>query len=94
MSNPPAFNWRVRSADPIQIGDYTLTFQSRILSVRLPYWGWVIHWPVAVQVEQSGQTEQIPIPNLQHSVRILFILSTLVWMLFIGLLFTQRRSDS
>lgn len=53
-----------KSAPPITVGDTSLTPQSRVLTVRLPFFGFVWNRPVAILVEKNGQTERIPIVDV------------------------------
>jgi hypothetical protein len=53
-----------KSAPPITVGDTSLTPQSQVLTVRLPFFGFVWNRPAAILVEQDGRTERIPIVDV------------------------------
>ena len=50
---------RTRVRDPIQLGDRTITLQSRAVSLRWPGGGWVWNRPVAALVERDGQVVRL-----------------------------------
>jgi uncharacterized spore protein YtfJ len=76
---------RTRVRDPIQIGDRTITLQSKAVSVRWPGGGGVWNRPVAVLVERDGQVERIPIVDVTR-VAILAMAGAVVltWLLALG----------
>jgi hypothetical protein len=55
---------REASAEPVTVGDITVTPRSRALVVRLPMGGLVWNRPTAVLVEQGGQARRIPIVDV------------------------------
>jgi hypothetical protein len=55
---------RTRERDPIQVGDRTITLQSKAVAVHWPGGGWVWNRPVAAVVEQDGVVERIPIVDV------------------------------
>ena len=58
------FQSELLSGEPVQIGDVTVTPQSRVLAVRFPYGGFVWHRPAAVLVERNGRSQRIPIVDI------------------------------
>jgi len=57
----PRFQWETLTGEPIIVGDTTVTPNSHVLSIRLPFGGLVWNRPAAVVVERNGQTERIAI---------------------------------
>jgi hypothetical protein len=55
------FQWQNLSGNPVQIGDTTLTPQSRVLTVRSHFGGFVWNRPSAILIERGGHTERLPI---------------------------------
>ena len=56
--------WQTTSGKEVTIGDVTLTSQSQALTLRWPKGGLVWNRPVAVLVEQGGQTERVPVVDV------------------------------
>lgn len=55
--------WRKQSSEPIVVDDMTLTPQSQVLAVKLPFVGFVWHRPTAVTVRSPRQNETLPITD-------------------------------
>lgn len=49
------------SAEPVTVGDVTVTPRSRALVVRLPRGGFVWNRPTATLVERAGQVRRVPV---------------------------------
>jgi hypothetical protein len=93
MDQPkPIFQWQSGSSHPVTAGEVTVTPQAQALIVRKPHAGLVWNRPSAILVEQSGQTQRIPIYDLTRILQLsLFVISAACW---IGiLLFQSRRRD-
>jgi hypothetical protein len=58
------------SAEPVTVGDVTVTPRSRALVVRLPKGGLVWNRPTAVLVEQDGGVRRIPIIDVTRIVQV------------------------
>jgi hypothetical protein len=73
---------RTRAGDPVQIGDRTITLQSKAVAVRWPGGGGVWNRPVAALVEREGQVTRIPIVDVTR-VAILALggATALMWVL-------------
>lgn len=86
------FQWQSGSSRPVTAGEVTVTPQAQALIVRRPHGGLVWNRPAAIVVEQSGQTQRIPIYDLTRILQLgLFAISAACW---IGiLLFRHRRRD-
>ncbi len=56
--------YQLETGSPTPVGEVTLTPQSQVLTVRWPNGGWVWNRPVAVLVEQEGETERLPIVDV------------------------------
>lgn len=48
------FSWETMSGESVRVGEWTITPQSQVLQVRLPFGGFVWHRPVRVVVERGG----------------------------------------
>ena len=55
---------REASAEPVTVGDITVTPRARALVVRLPWGGLVWNRPTAVMVEQAGQVRRIQVVDV------------------------------
>jgi hypothetical protein len=55
---------RKGSAEPVTVGDVTVTGWARALVVRLPWGGFVWNRPTVVTVERAGQVRRIPVVDL------------------------------
>ena len=55
---------REGSAEPVTVGDVTVTPRARALVVRLPWGGFVWNRPTAVMVEQAGQVRRIQVVDV------------------------------
>lgn len=83
------FQWQSGSSHPVSAGEVTVTPQAQALIVRRPNGGLVWNRPSAIVVEQSGQTQRIPIYDLTRILQLsLFAISAACW---IGILLYQRR---
>jgi hypothetical protein len=49
------------SGEPARLGRVTVTPQNQAVTLRLPFGGFVFNRPVAVLVEQDGETQRIPV---------------------------------
>ncbi len=56
--------WQDQSGQPIQVNQSTLTPQSQLLHISLPWGGFVWHRPTGVLVEKDGRTETLPITDI------------------------------
>jgi hypothetical protein len=52
------------SAEPVTVGDVTVTPRARALVVRLPRGGFVWNRPTAALVERAGQVRRIPVVDV------------------------------
>jgi hypothetical protein len=52
---------REASAEPVTVGEVTVTPRSRALVVRLPRGGFVWNRPTAVMVERAGQVRRVQV---------------------------------
>jgi hypothetical protein len=71
--------YQLESGSPTTVGQTTLTPQSQVLTVRWPNGGWVWNRPVAVLVEQDGETERLPIVDVTRYAQLAFIAFTFVF---------------
>ena len=83
--------WQTSAGDKITIGDTTLTPQSQALTLRWPKGGLIWNRPVAVVVEQGGQTKHIPIIDLTRVAQIMLLGLGLTFSVIAFLRSTQQR---
>jgi len=77
---------QTRERGPIQVGDRTITLQSKAVSVRWPGGGWVWNRPVAAVVERDGVVERIPIVDVTRLAILALVGGTaLLWLLALSL---------
>jgi hypothetical protein len=85
--------YQLETGSPTTVGQTTLTPQSQVLSVRWPNGGWVWNRPVAVLVEQDGESERLPIIDVTRMAQIgliafAFFFAVLTLLVRLG---TKRR---
>jgi len=77
---------QTRERSPIQVGDRTITLQSKAVSVRWPGGGWVWNRPVAAVVERDGVVERIPIVDVTRLAILALVGGTaLLWLVALSL---------
>ena len=77
------FQFQLRSMhdDSVTVRGITVTPVSRVLSVRLPFAGFVWNHPQAVVVERDGRVERIPIVDVTRIVQLgLLTLTVIIWV--------------
>lgn len=57
----PMIRWEKQMGTAVQLDSKTITPQSQVLHVTLPFGGFVWQWPTVVSVSENGQTETVPI---------------------------------
>lgn len=85
--------WQTISGDKVTVGDVTVTPQSRALTIRWPYGGFVWNRPVAVLVKRGEQTERIPIVDVTRMAQLGLLGLSLVFSMIICVLSIRRRRD-
>jgi hypothetical protein len=80
------------SAAPVSAGGVTVTPQARVLTVRLPFGGFVWNRPAAVLVEHAGQIERIPIVDLTRRAQ-LALLGFGVMLVLLARVRAKRRKE-
>ena len=78
------------SGQPITLGRFTLTPQARILTIRLPFGGFVWNRAGSVVVEEAGQTKLYPVVNVTRIAQIALAGSSLLFTI-ISLFMIKRR---
>ncbi len=86
--------WKQKSATPKQVDSWTITLQSRVLSIRFPFGGFVWNWPTGVVAKRNGRTTQHPITDPTRIT--FFALTGISFALFLGTITSQlfKRSRS
>ena len=76
-------NWETQSSTPIQVDTMTITPQTKSLSVRLPYVGFVWNRPSGVLIEENGRVEYQPIIDVTRISMLTFLVMPIVVSLFL-----------
>jgi hypothetical protein len=87
--------WQKLSGEPRELGDMTITPESRVLMVRFPgRWdgGYVWNRPAAIVVERDGERERIPIVDVTRMAQ-MGLLMSLVGLAFITMVLSGRRKE-
>ena len=82
---------QTNTGEKITAGNLSLTPQSKALTIRLPFGGLVWNRPVAVLVEENGQTRRIPIVNATRLAQVGVLALALVSVI-ISAIIAQKRS--
>jgi hypothetical protein len=93
-SDPARPRWialRRLSGEPVTAGGFTVTPQSRALTVRLPFAAFVWQRPVSVTVEQDGRTTELPIRNVTRLARLAVTAGVLLCTLILRVLEPRRK---
>jgi hypothetical protein len=64
LKNRVWFEYKTSEGQPVRHGRSVVTPISRVLAVRLPFWGFVWNRPVAVRVEDEQSTKELPIVDV------------------------------
>lgn len=64
------YEYKISEGRPFRRGRLVVTPISRVLAVRLPYWGFVWNRPVAIRLEEDGSTTQLPIVDVTQVAQI------------------------
>ena len=64
------YEYRISEGTPVRHGHLIVTPISRVLALRLPYWGFVWNRPLAVRVEDGQSTKELPIVDVTLLARI------------------------
>lgn len=87
------FQWQRISGQPLAVNGLTITPQSRALTIRLPFGGFVWHRPTSVVVEQNGQVKRLPIVDVTRMLQ-LGLLVTSVGIVLAGWLVSRQRKEN
>jgi len=79
--------------DKVTVGDVTVTPQSRALTIRWPYGGFVWNRPLAVLVKRGKQTERIPIVDVTRMAQLGLLGLSLVFSIIIFVLSIRRKKE-
>ena len=82
---------QTNTGEKITAGNLSLTPQSKALTIRLPFGGFVWNRPVAVLVEENGQTRRIPIVDATRMAQVGVLALALVSVI-ISAVFARKRS--
>lgn len=64
------FQWRTLSGDPVVVGNTTVIPQTRVLTVELPFGGFVWNHPTGVVVKQGEEVERLPIVDVTRVIQL------------------------
>lgn len=81
MKIKDVITWKTEHGTPVTAHGATVTPQSRVLRIQLPFGGFVWNRPSAVLVNWNGEQEQIPIVDITRITTIaLFGTILLLWL--------------
>ncbi len=83
---------RTSSGRPVTVAGTTVTPQSRALTIRTPFGGFVWIRPTAILVERDGRVVRLAIPD-RTRMMILAILGIALALTLVGLLGTSGRKE-
>ena len=88
------FQLQALTGNPVQAGDLTITPQSQVLIIRLPFAGLVWRRPTAILVERAGQTSRIPIVDVTRVIQLaLFGVVALVFTVTVWIRSSRRKEQ-
>jgi hypothetical protein len=61
--NRPHLSLTTKTAEPLQVGNESVSLQSKVLEFHFPWGGFVWNQPAAVQVTRNGQVQEAAIPD-------------------------------
>jgi hypothetical protein len=64
------WQWEIQNSQPVTVGARTITPQTQVVSLRLPFGGFVWNRPAAVLVEENGRVQRLPIPDVTRMILI------------------------
>lgn len=95
MKIKDVITWETVSGTPVTAQGATVTPESQLLRVQLPFGGFVWNRPSAVLVQWNGEQERIPIIDITRTTLIALIGATvLLWLVFARLSRKQHRDSS
>ncbi len=62
------WQWEIQNSQPVTVGARTITPQTQVVSLRLPFGGFVWNRPAAVLVEENGRVQRLPIPDVTRMI--------------------------
>ena len=66
--NGKVFQWEIQDGQSVTVGARTITPQTQVISLRLPFGGFVWNRPASVLVTENGRTRRIPIPDMTRMI--------------------------
>lgn len=84
------FSYETSEGRPIKHKNLVVTPVSRVLTIRIPFWGYVWNRPVGVHVENGGSTIQVAIVDVTLLAQ-LGLLSLGLAASIVGLLLGRHR---
>jgi len=85
--------WRTHSGDRVTVDGVTVTPQAQALTLRWPNGALVWNRPVAVLVQQGGQTRRVPIVDVTLVVQCVLVAFSLVFSVITLLLSARQRRE-
>jgi len=86
--------WQRASGQSVVVRDLILTPQSQVLIVRFPWGAYVWHRPTAIQVEQNGRVEQIPLVDLTRLIQLGLVGLGVVIITIVSFVQFARRKEN
>jgi hypothetical protein len=92
MQLKDCFQMQLSSGTPVTVGEVTVVPQSRAVTIRFPYGGFVWNRPVTVLVEKNGQTKRLPVIDSTRLFQLgLFGLSFVLFIMVSLIKASQRK---
>jgi hypothetical protein len=62
------FQWEIQDGQSVTVGARTITPQTQVISLRLPFGGFVWNRPASVLVTENGRTRRLPVPDMTRMI--------------------------
>ena len=73
--------WERTTGEPLEIGDYIITPESQVLSVRLPFGGFVWNRPAAVLVDDGSDQQRMAVPDVTRAALLTLLVATALFLI-------------
>ena len=82
------FQWEIQDGQSVTVGARTITPQTQVISLRLPFGGFVWNRPASVLVTENGRTRRLPVPDMTRMI----VLAAVVASTAVTLLTWRKKS--
>ena len=92
MQDELGVRWETATGEPVTMGGTTLTTESQALVVRWPRGGWIWNRPVAITIEEGGETRRVPIVDVTRLVQVALVATSVAFVVVtLALSINSRR---